>query len=69
MRYSGTVVWFSPRLNFGFISRSGETDIFVHWSDIVMEGYKILKKGQRVEFGLGLNNHGQPKAIEVVVIG
>ncbi len=66
-RYTGTVIWFDPRLGFGFLSRTGDKDLFVHWSDIESEGFKTLKKGQTVSYGVGLNRHGQPKAIEVLV--
>lgn len=68
-KHIGTVVWFEPRnLGYGFIQREGENDLFVHWSDIKSEGYKTLKKGQKVAYSIGLNNHGRPKATEVVVI-
>jgi cold shock protein len=67
-KFIGTVVWFSNKYNFGFISRPNETDIFVHWSDIASEGFKTLKKGQQVSFSIGLNNRKQPKATEVTVI-
>lgn len=68
-KYIGTVVWFDPKLGYGFVSRPNETDLFVHWSDISCEGFKTLKKGQEVAFSIGLNNRKQPKAIEVVIIG
>ena len=64
----GKVVWFDAKLGFGFISRAGDVDLFVHWSDIASEGFRTLKKDQEVVFSIGLNNRKQPKAIEVVVI-
>jgi cold shock protein len=64
----GRVVWFDPSLGFGFISRPDEVDLFVHWSDIISEGFKTLKKGQEVVFSIGLNNRKQPKAIDVLII-
>jgi cold shock protein len=67
-KYVGTVCWFDSRLGYGFISLPEEKDIFVHWSDIVSEGFKTLKKGQTVAFSIGLNNRKQPKAVDVVVI-
>ena len=42
--------------------------MFVHFSDINIEGFKTLKKGQVVSFGVGENNKGQPKAIDVSVL-
>jgi len=67
-KYIGTVVWFDSKLSYGFISRPDEEDIFVHWSDIICEGFKTLKKGQEVAFSIGLNNRKQPKATEVVIV-
>jgi CspA family cold shock protein len=62
----GTVVWFR---GIGFIKPdNSETDIFVHYSDIAMEGYKTLTKGQRVSYEIGLNNRGQDKAVNVIAI-
>jgi cold shock protein len=46
----GTVKWFSNEKGFGFISREGQDDVFVHFSAIVGEGYKSLTEGQSVEF-------------------
>lgn len=67
-KYVGTVVWFDADKGYGFISRPGDKDIFVHWSDIKREGFKTVKKGQEVAFSIGLNNRKQPKATDVVVI-
>lgn len=68
MKYVGKVIWFKPKPGFGFIDWEGENDLFVHFSDIVSEGFKTLKKDQKVSFGLGENNRGQPKATEVTVL-
>jgi CspA family cold shock protein len=66
--FTGTVIWFDNKAGYGFIEREGEKDLFVHFSDIVCEGFKTLKKGQKVTYGLGENNKGQPKAIEVTAV-
>lgn len=66
--FVGKVVWFSGPKNYGFISRENEKDLFVHFSDIEMEGYKTLKEEQIVSFSIGKNNRGEPKAIHVKII-
>lgn len=68
-RYTGKVVWFSAQKGMGFISWTkdgvAQTDMFVHFSDIAVEGFKTLKKDQMVSFTIGKNNKGQPKATDV----
>lgn len=47
----GTVKWFNAEKGFGFIQPDeGGADVFVHFSQIQMGGYKALEEGQRVEF-------------------
>ncbi len=52
MAEQGTVKWFSNEKGYGFISREGAEDVFVHFSAIVGEGYKTLTEGQAVEFDI-----------------
>ena len=48
---TGRVKWFNNAKGFGFILPEDESeDYFVHYSSIVMEGYKTLKAGQTVSF-------------------
>jgi CspA family cold shock protein len=49
-RIQGTVKWFNGEKGYGFISREGGDDVFVHHSAILAEGYRNLVEGQRVEF-------------------
>lgn len=65
-KFIGTVIWFNNL--YGFIARDNEPDLFVHWSDVISDGFKTLKKGQKVNFSIGLNNRKQPKAIEVSIV-
>ncbi len=53
----GTVKWFNASKGYGFIQRQTGEDVFVHFSAIMMDGYKImmdgyksLNEGQAVEF-------------------
>ncbi len=46
----GTVKWFNSAKGYGFISRSGNEDVFVHFKAIVGDGYKSLNDGDQVEF-------------------
>jgi cold shock protein len=46
----GSVKWFNNSKGFGFIHNEGKADIFVHFSDIQIEGYKSLRENQTVQF-------------------
>ena len=54
----GTVKFFNAEKGFGFISREGGDDVFVHFSAIQASGYKTLEEGQRVEFDVGPGRKG-----------
>jgi len=60
----GTVKWFNAEKGFGFISVSGEDDVFVHFSAIISDGYKTLEEGQEVEFNIVQGAKG-PQAADV----
>ena len=45
----GTVKWFNGSKGYGFISRDGGDDVFVHFNEISGDGYKSLDEGDRVE--------------------
>ena len=48
---SGIVKWFNDAKGFGFITQdAGGEDVFVHHSNIQMDGFKTLSEGQQVEF-------------------
>ena len=73
IKYYGEVIWFNPSSGFGFISWSDENnikqkDMFIHYSDILSEGFRTLYKGQKVFFNIGKNKNGDPKAINVTVL-
>lgn len=50
MKEVGKVKWFNVEKGFGFIERQDGTDIFVHFQDIQMKGYKKLEDGEKVAF-------------------
>ena len=56
----GTVKWFNATKGFGFITPDGGgEDLFVHQSEIQMQGYRELAEGQRVEFAVTQGTKGQ----------
>jgi CspA family cold shock protein len=56
---TGTVKWFNAEKGYGFISREGEADVFVHHSAIQMNGYRTLQEGQCVEFDVTAGQKGE----------
>ena len=57
---TGIVKFFDPKKGYGFITPdSGGDDLFVHFSEVQMEGYKVLKDGQRVSFVRAKGNKGE----------
>jgi len=66
-REIGTVKWFNGSKGYGFISREGADDVFVHYSAIMMEGFKVLGEGQRVEFSVERGARGLQAANVVAV--
>jgi CspA family cold shock protein len=70
-RFRGTVVWFdqTPTKGYGFIALEGHKDVFVHYKQIVGEGYRYLLQGETVEFSIGPSPEDRrPEAKEVVVV-
>ena len=55
---TGTVKFFNSEKGYGFISREGGDDVFVHYSNIQGSGYRSLEEGQSVEFDVGPGRKG-----------
>jgi CspA family cold shock protein len=56
---TGTVKWFNSSKGFGFIMPDdGSDDLFVHYSEIISNGYASLDEGQKVEFEVGQGKKG-----------
>lgn len=64
---TGKVKWFNASKGYGFITVDGGTDVFVHFSAIVQEGYKTLTEGQNVELEVVDGEKGK-KAANVKVV-
>ncbi len=60
----GTVKWFNESKGYGFITREGGPDLFVHFSNIVGDGFRTLQEGQQVSFTEGQGQKG-PQAENV----
>lgn len=61
----GTVKWFNSEKGFGFIAVEGKADVFVHCSEIKIDGFKKLDEGEQVTFDIGEGPKG-PTAKNVV---
>ena len=61
----GKVKWFNNKKGYGFIERdSTEEDIFVHYRQILSDGFRTLREGQAVEFEVEQGEKG-PRATNV----
>ncbi len=70
MAIKGTVKWFDVKRGFGFIQQEDGNDVFVHYSNITGNGFKVLEDGESVEFEViegdkGLQAQNVVKAEEV----
>ena len=66
-RTQGTVKWFNSEKGYGFISREGGEDLFVHYTEIQGSGYRSLDEGAKVEFEITDGKKGkQASAVTLV---
>jgi CspA family cold shock protein len=61
---TGVVKWFNAAKGYGFITRDKGDDVFVHYREIQIEGYKTLDEGDRVQFEVGES----PKGLQAVKV-
>ena len=61
---TGKVKFFNEAKGFGFIEQENGPDVFVHFSSILVDGFKVLTDGQKVEFTVGQGQKG-PQAENV----
>jgi CspA family cold shock protein len=64
----GRVRWFSEERGYGFIE-DGEEDFFVHYTEIVGEGFRTLEEGSEVEFEIVEGRRSRKQASRVEVVG
>ena len=65
---NGTVKWFNAEKGYGFIADdNGGDDVFVHFSAIMVDGYKTLGEGQKVTFDTEVDpkNSAKLRAVDV----
>ena len=65
-RHKGKVIWFNNAKGYGFVSRDGAPDVFVHYTQIQQDGYKSLQEGDNVEFEIEPGPSGRPQASKVL---
>jgi CspA family cold shock protein len=66
---TGFVKWFDAKKGYGFISVEDKEDIFVHFSNVQMDGFKKLDMGDRVELEVKESKEGKgPEALNVKII-
>lgn len=61
----GTVKWFNNRKGYGFITGEDGADVFVHYSEIVADGYRSLDEGAAVTYDVTTDDKGRTVARNV----
>jgi cold shock protein len=67
VKMEGKIKWFNNSKGYGFIGHKDGSDVFVHYSEIVGDGYRTLQEGDRVSFEIVQGAKG-PQAARVVKI-
>ncbi len=63
-KISGTVKWFNTTKGFGFILTEDSREVFVHYTDIISDGFRNLSEGETVSFRIVDNGKGL-RAVDV----
>ena len=61
----GKVKWFNPDKGYGFIEQEDGDDLFVHFSEIQIDGFKTLEEGAPVSFDITTGRNGKDQASNV----
>ena len=64
---SGTVNWFNSEKGYGFITGEDGKDVFAHFSQINVDGYKTLEEGQKVSYDVVQGQKG-PQAENISIL-
>lgn len=56
---TGTVKWFNESKGYGFILSDAGEDLFAHYSEVKINGFKLLREGQRVAFEITNGRKGK----------
>ena len=64
---NGTVKWFSAEKGYGFITTEDGQDIFAHFSQINIDGFKTLEEGQKVSYEVAQGPKG-PQAENINIV-
>ena len=64
---NGHVKWFNKDKGFGFLEQENGEDVFVHYSAILSDGFKVLIEGQAVRFSIQQGPKGL-QAVDVEVV-
>ena len=64
---NGIIKWFNVRRGYGFIIKEDGEEVFVHYSDISMPGFKVLSPSDKVSFDIERSDRGS-RAINVLKI-
>ena len=64
---NGIVKWFSVRRGYGFIEKEDGEEVFVHYSDISIPGFKVLSPSDKVSFDIKKSDRGS-RAVNVLKI-
>jgi CspA family cold shock protein len=67
LNMNGKVKWFDPKKGYGFIVAEDGSEIFVHYTGIVKEGFKALNEGQLVTYEVGEGDKGV-QAVNVQIL-
>ena len=55
---NGTVKWFNTNKGFGFLLTDDGQEVFVHYTDIISDGFRNLSEGESVRFIITDNGKG-----------